>query len=241
MRRMSPSTKRLLLFGVLLGWCGLLLLARVARSGSVSFVFLAWNLFLASIPALAAAGFVRAADRGSPALVQTGWFALWLAFLPNAPYIVTDFMHLRPRPLVPLWYDIAILASCAGTGLLLAYTSLADVQGVLARKFSQFAGWVLAAVVLVLSGFGIYLGRFLRWNSWDALSSPLELLADIADRVANPLSHPQTIGVTIVYGFGLLLGYAAFRALSLPPITEFRAAPAPSSACARPACRGERA
>jgi uncharacterized membrane protein len=209
--QMSQLAKRLILFGALLGWCGFLLLVRVAHSGSASFVFLIWNLFLASVPALAAIAFVRADERRSPALVQAAWFALWLMFLPNAPYIVTDFMHLRPRPLVPLWYDVAILASCAGTGLLLAYSSLTDVQGVMARKFSQLTGWVLAAAALVLSGFGIYLGRFLRWNSWDALASPLQLLADVADRLLDPLSHPQTVGVTIVYGVALLLGYAAFR------------------------------
>jgi uncharacterized membrane protein len=208
---MTPLTKRLLLFGALLGWCGFLLAARVVHSGSLSFVFLVWNLFLAGVPALAALAFVRAAEKRSPALVQAAWFALWLMFLPNAPYIVTDFMHLRPRPLVPLWYDVAILASCAGTGLLLAYSSLADVQSVMARKFSQLVGWLLAAAALVLSGFGIYLGRVLRWNSWDAVSSPLQLAADVADRALNPLAHPQTIGVTIVYGIGLLLGYAAFR------------------------------
>jgi uncharacterized membrane protein len=216
MPAMSPLTTRLLVLGALLGWCGLLLLVRVVHSSSLSFVFLVWNLFLASLPALAALAFVRAAERRAPAPVQAAWFALWLVFLPNAPYIVTDFMHLRLRPLVPLWYDIAILASCAGTGLLLTYTSLADVQGVMARKFSQFAGWLLAAAVLVLSGFGIYLGRVLRWNSWDALSSPLGLLADIVDRVLNPLSHPQTFGMTVVYGVSLLLGYAAFRALAHP-------------------------
>jgi len=213
---MKPLSLRLLVLGALLGWCGLLLLVRVVHSSSLSFVFLVWNLLLASVPALAALAFVRAAERRSPALVQAAWFALWLVFLPNAPYIVTDFMHLRLRPLVPLWYDIAILASCAGTGLLLGYTSLADVQSVIARKLSQLAGWIVAAAALVLSGFGIYLGRVLRWNSWDALSSPLELLADIADRALNPLSHPQTIGMTVVYGVSLLLGYAAFRALSHP-------------------------
>src|SRR5262245_41743442 len=214
MSAMRPLTTRLLVLGALLGWCALLLLVRVVHSSSLSFVFLVWNLFLASVPALAALAFVRAAERQSPAPVQAAWFALWLVFLPNAPYIVTDFMHLRVRPLVPLWYDIAILASCAGTGVLLSYTSLADVQRVMARKLSPFAGWLRAAAALVLSGFGIYRGRVLRWNSWDAFSSPLELAAAIADRVLNPLSHPQTLGVTIVYGVGLLLGYAAFRVLA---------------------------
>jgi len=217
MLAMKPLTTRLLVLGALLGWCGLLLLVRVVHSSSLSFVFLVWNLILASVPALAALAFVRAAERRSPAPVQAAWFALWLVFLPNAPYIVTDFMHLRPRPLVPLWYDIAILASCTGTGLLLTYTSLADVQGVMARRFSQFAGWLLAAAALLLSGFGIYLGRVLRWNSWDALSSPLQLVTAIADRALNPLSHPQTVAMTAVYGVSLLLGYGAFHVLSPAP------------------------
>ena len=67
-------------------------------------------------------------------------------FLPNAPYLITDFVHLQERPPIPLWYDIALLASCAGTGLLFGYSSLADVQSTITRKFSPFFGWTLAFV-----------------------------------------------------------------------------------------------
>jgi uncharacterized membrane protein len=72
-------------------------------------------------------------------------------------------------------------------------------------------GWLLVVVAVLLSGFGIYLGRFLRWNSWDTLTSPRQLSVDITDRLINPLSNPQTFGVTIVYGVGLFLGYVALR------------------------------
>jgi uncharacterized membrane protein len=209
----SEVIKRLLLFGILLSWCAVLLLFRFVRSDSFAFGFLVWNLFLAAIPAIAAWLFARAAERRSTLLVQVSWFAIWLAFLPNAPYIVTDFMHLDARPPIPLWYDIALLASCAGTGLLLGYSSLADVQAIVTRRFSAFLGWALALVALFLSGFGIYLGRFLRWNSWNALTNPSQLFFDIADRALNPLSHPQTIGVTVIYGIALLLGYVALRVL----------------------------
>jgi uncharacterized membrane protein len=99
--------RRVLLFGALLGWCAMLLVFRALRSGSLSYAFLAWNLFLATVPAVAAWLFVRAATKGSAAGVQLGWFVLWLVFLPNAPYIVTDFLHLTERPAIPLWYDIA--------------------------------------------------------------------------------------------------------------------------------------
>jgi uncharacterized membrane protein len=207
----SRPTSRLLLFGMLLSWCAALLLFRFARSGSFALRFLAWNLVLAAIPAVAAWFFARAMAKGSSLIEQVGWFVIWLVFLPNAPYIITDFVHLTQRPGIPFWYDTALLISCAGTGLLLGYTSIADVQAAITRRFSALAGWVLVIAAVLLSGFGIYLGRFLRWNSWDTVASPHQLYPEIADRLINPLSHPQAVGVTAVYGVGLFLGYVALR------------------------------
>ena len=204
-------TNRLLLFGMLLSWCAALLLFRFARSGSLALGFLAWNLFLAAIPAVAAWFFARAMAKGTSLIEKLGWFVIWLVFLPNAPYIITDFVHLSTHPRIPFWYDTALLVSCARTGLLLGYTSIADVQFVIARRFSPLAGWMLVAAAVLLSGFGIYLGRFLRWNSWDTVTSPRQLSLAITERVMNPLSNPQTFGVTIVYGVGLFLGYVALR------------------------------
>jgi len=200
-----------LLFGTLLSWCAALLLLRFERSGSVAMGFLAWNLFLAAIPAVAAWFFARAMANGSSLIQQIVWFAIWLVFLPNAPYIITDFVHLKERPGIPLWYDIALLISCAGTGLLLGYTSIADVQAAVTRRFSAVMGWLLVIAAVLLSGFGVYLGRFLRWNSWDTLTNPRQLFLEIGDRLMNPLSNPQTFGVTAIYGVGLFLGYVALR------------------------------
>ena len=204
-------TNRLLLFGTLLSWCAALLLLRFERSGSVAMGFLAWNLFLAAIPAVAAWFFARAMANGSSLIQQIVWFAVWLVFLPNAPYIITDFVHLRERPGIPFWYDIALFVSCAGTGLLLGYTSIADVQAAVTRRFSAVMGWLLVIAAVLLSGFGVYLGRFLRWNSWDTLTNPRQLFLEIGDRLMNPLSNPQTFGVTAIYGVGLFLGYVALR------------------------------
>ncbi len=204
-------TARLLLFVMLLGWCGALLLFRFAWSGSLALGFLAWNLFLAAVPAVAAWLFARAMGKNSSLIERVTWFVIWLLFLPNAPYIITDFVHLNTHSGMPFWYDTALLVSCAGTGLLLGYTSIADVQFVIARRFSPLAGWLLVVAAVLLSGFGIYLGRFLRWNSWDTLTRPRQLSLAITERVMNPLSNPQTFGVTIVYGVGLFLGYVALR------------------------------
>jgi uncharacterized membrane protein len=203
----TDGTKRILIFAALMAWCAALLLFRALRANSLAYGFLVWNLFLAAIPAAAAALFAQSRSRA----MQTVWFILWLLFLRNAPYMVTDFVHLAPRPPVPLWYDIALLLSFAGTGLLLAYTSVSDVQTVIARRFGSAIGWTIALGALLLSGFGIYLGRFLRWNSWDALTDPLDLLSFMATHAVHPQSHLRTIAVTVIYGIGLTLGYLAYQ------------------------------
>jgi uncharacterized membrane protein len=191
-----------------------LLVLRVERSGSLQYLFLGWNLFLAWIPWLAGQAFRASSRRRGSRLLRLGWFGLWLLFLPNAPYIVTDLLHLAARPGIPLWYDLALLFSCAGTGLLLGYLSLLDVQSAVEERFGRATGWIVAAGALVLSGFGIYLGRFLRRNSWEVLTDPSGLFLDITERLLSPAAHPRTYGVTLIFGAGLLLGYVALHVLA---------------------------
>jgi len=210
---MSKEIKVAAVLTALLAWCGALLAARFLRTGSGAYAFLVWNLFLAIIPLLAAAALTAAHQRRSAVSIQALWFAVWLTFFPNAPYIITDFVHLKPRALSPLWYDMALLLSFAGTGLLIGYASLVLVQRRIESRFGRRVGWAVAGVVLFLSAFGIYLGRFLGWNSWDIVADPVRLFADLTDRVMNPLAHARTFGVTVIYGAALLLGYLALRVL----------------------------
>ena len=132
----------------------------------------------------------------------------------NAPYILTDLLHLTRASNAPAWYDLALLLSCAGTGLLIGYLSLNDVEGIVARKFSPVVGWIFALVSLVLSGFAIYLGRFLRWNSWDVLFTPT-LVLDIAAAVLHPRDYVRPLSVTLVFGVIFTLGYISLRTLLL--------------------------
>jgi uncharacterized membrane protein len=152
------------------------------------------------------------------------FFCLWLLFLPNAPYILTDLIHLAPRPHVPLWFILALLLSCAGTGAMLGYLSILDVHAVVEEKFSKTTGWAVAISSLLLCAFGIYLGRFLRWNSWDALANPLQLLRSIVRQFIDPSVHPHPLGVTVVFGLGLILGYLALRVVALPNRSQCRTA-----------------
>lgn len=177
------------------------------RTHSLEHMWLMWNLLLAIIPLFAAAMFARARRTTSQAI----WFVVWLLFLPNAPYIVTDFIHLAQTPRVPLWFDIAMFTSFAATGLLLAYSSLDDIRMTIAQRFGVATSWIVAFTALLLSGFGIYLGRFVRLNTWDVLLDPLGLATYIGRGVVNPLSHQRTIAVTLIYGVGLVVGYLAYQ------------------------------
>ena len=216
---LSSPLHRLRLSVLLGGWVAALLAVRVGLTGSPFGLFLAWNLVLAAVPLVASTALVRLDGKGAHAGVLAAVGAVWLLFLPNAPYILTDLVHLGPRGGVPFWYDLALLLSAAGTGLLAAYVSLADVQAVLTRRLGAPVAWAASVGALFLSAFGVYLGRELRWNSWDVVTAPGALLADVASRVLDPWAHPTTVVMTVVFGGMLTLGYVALRAVARPAVT----------------------
>ena len=190
----------------------ILVVGRVLMTGRLLFLFLIWNLFLALIPfAISTMLGIAKGPLRARLLVPVG--AAWLLFFPNAPYILTDLFHLERRAGVPFWYDLALILSCAWNGLMLAYASLADMQRLVQRRLGTGAGWTFATVALLLSSFGIYLGRYLRFNSWDVLANPLTLFYDIVNRILHPFSFPGTWGVTLVFGVFLLIGYSTVRLL----------------------------
>ena len=190
----------------------LLVAGRVALTGRLFFLFMLWNLLLAVVP-YAISTMLLAARGPLPVRILLPAGAAWLLFFPNAPYILTDFYHLEARPGVPLWYDLALILSCAWNGLMLAYASLSDMQRLVQQRLGFWPGWAFAAVALLLSGFGIYLGRYLRFNSWNILTNPIALFFDIMNRVMHPFSFPGTWGVTLLFGLFLLLGYGTVRVL----------------------------
>lgn len=190
-----------------------LLAGRFYRSGTITYGFLLWNLLLAWIPFLGSLWANRLHGRHPGRwwlLIFPG--ALWLAFFPNAPYIITDFWHLQERAPIPMWYDIGLLASFAWTGLVLAIYSLRTMHRLVVHYVGRVVGWLFAAAVMCLGGLGIYLGRFLRWNSWDLLLNPTEVLADVVVRLADPLSHPRTFGVTLLFAAILFVSYLTLTA-----------------------------
>ena len=142
-----------------------------------------------------------------PRLLTPLVFGSWLLFFPNSPYIVSDLIHISPRGNVPVWYDAIMIFSFAWNGLMLGFISLWIVQQLTARWFSRPASWLFVTATLTATGFGIYLGRFQRWNSWDVLVDPLGMAKQVLIYALNPLDYPRTVGVTLLFGGFLTVAY----------------------------------
>jgi uncharacterized membrane protein len=199
----------------LLSLCVLALIAfRVGYTGTTMRLGIAWNLVLAWVPfAISLAVYDRARRGGSkPAL--TGAAALWLLFLPNAPYLVTDLKHFDDGTSVRALYDVLLLGGAAATGLLLALISLLLMHDVARGLVGTVAAWAGIAAVLVLSSFGVYVGRVQRWNSWDVFVRPDSLLAEIARVAVDPLGHPKPIAVMVAFTCVLSVCYLVFYAFA---------------------------
>ena len=204
----------LLTLGAATLMCAGLAASRVLYTGSHGYLFLLWNLFLAWIPFLVSLVMRRAQGSSRrPRLRLLLLGMIWLLFYPNAPYIITDFLHLQPRGDSPLWFDMLLIASFAWTGLLLGFASLYLMQRLVAKYYGWVQGWIFVVVVSFLSSFGIYLGRFERWNSWDIARDPRGILRDIWPLLVDPLGHPRTMVITLVLALFLLVGYFTLSAI----------------------------
>lgn len=189
-----------------------LIVLRVMVTKQLHFIFLIWNLFLAFIPFFIANWLYLFKDRFNKITVIPV-MAMWLLFFPNAPYIITDLIHLYPDKSFGYWYNLLIVVSCAWNALVMGLLSLYDVQNVLMEKFGKATAWIVTVSSVFLGAFGIYIGRILRWNSWDVFFDTKCLMYDISERVINPSAHGRTIGITLFYGIFLLVVYLFFRQL----------------------------
>jgi len=198
--------------------CALLVLRRLFTHESGHF-FLAWNLILAWLPLWFALAVYWRCGHGEPWNWKTGAAAMaWLLFFPNAPYICTDLIHLGPKSHGIFWADLVLILVFALIGLVLGFLSLFLMQTVVARRWGWPAGWGFAVGATVLCGFGIYLGRFLRWNSWDAVSNPIDLLADIGQWFLGIAAQPKSGVIPALFSTLVLLGYVTFYGFTHLPI-----------------------
>ncbi len=171
----------------------LLWIIRFLKSDSTVYASLNFNLFLAWIPAVFALIAYNAYRKGSclGAVIALVCAVVWLLFFPNAPYLITDLVHLRPREDMPYWFDQILYMAFAFTGCYLGMVSLILMQSLVRRSLGAIISWLFALGSLVAGGFGIYIGRFLRFNSWDALLNPKPLVKEIFDWFRHPRSNSE--------------------------------------------------
>jgi uncharacterized membrane protein len=194
-------------------WCVLLIAVRKHEYGAAVYPYLVWNLALAWIPLGLALLLLAAYKRRAHWLELVAVGALWLLFLPNAPYMLTDFVHLGDQHKL---FDSVILGSFAFTALALGFASLLLVQVVVTRAAGATVGWAVAIASLFASSVGIYLGRVQRLNSWDALQHPQRIWALARIRVDDPFGNRYLIGfVLALCGFLTLLYAGLYGVTSL--------------------------
>ena len=224
LRRVNRFLAEQLLFPILLSslFAFTLFAGRVFISRELTYKNLVWNLLLAWIPylfSLAAAILHMRFPRGWWLLLLPAFF--WMLFFPNAPYIVTDFLHLHERQGVPIWFDIGMLATFAWTGVFLAIASLRTMQVLVKEYLGWIVSWLFAGYALFMGGLGIYLGRFERWNSWDLFLHPRAILVDIATRFIHPMSNLRFFGFTLLFAAFLLICYLTFISVRWVGESEF--------------------
>ncbi len=191
------------------------LVADDLRTGLQHHGYLVWNLFLAWVPlvfALLACEEIRAARGWNWRLFL--FAGGWLVFFPNAPYIFTDLVHIAAASSRHYWADLVMILACSLTGLLLWFVSLYLMQELMARRFGARAGWGFVALMAILTSFGIYLGRFHRFNSWDVLTKPSELYAGISSWATGAQFYYPTATFPVLFTVFLFIAYLMLYALT---------------------------
>ncbi|MCB9047053.1 MAG: DUF1361 domain-containing protein [Chitinophagales bacterium] len=189
----------------------LLIIARVVYTSSLMFSFLVWNIFLAAVPLY----FSLKALNSNRKLTTTIYSALWLLFFPNSMYIITDLFHLMPRENVPLWFDLLILFSSATNGVLFGFLSLSNMEKTFKKFSSSRMRHVLVLFIMLLCGYGIYLGRFERWNSWDIIAQPYMLSISVMHDIVHPVRNINTWALSLSFGIWMFLLYRFVQKIRL--------------------------
>ena len=197
-----------MLFGILM------VLVRGVHTGEWDFLFLLWNLFLAYVPYFLSGWLSRTPSWAAYGHKFSAAFIVWLLFIPNSFYILTDLFHLGGHPGAPLWYDLALIISFAWNGLMLGILSVRQMEKIIQLYLPGKTNWLFLYPVMVLNALGVYIGRYLRFNSWDVITNPFGLVTDIAKLVVHPLHFREAWAMVICFSMLMILVYTTLKKIS---------------------------
>lgn len=189
--------------------CFAFITIRISYTQSIMFIFLVWNLFLAGIPYLISRLGQKATKLNKTKLI---FLTLgWLVIFPNAPYIITDFVHLRMSSPTLFWFDLCLITIFSLTGLAYGMYSLTFIANLITKAFNKKISHAFVITTISLSGFGMYLGRVLRWNSWDIISNPFNLLKDVTNIIIHPIDNKEVFIISLAFSMLILSTYILFK------------------------------
>lgn len=203
---------------------GGLFLAGAISNHNLEFWYLSWNLFLAWLPLVFVIWLLHVLkSRAWSSWQGMGLSLLWLGFLPNSFYMVSDFIHLQDYQRVDIVFDTAMFASFVLTGLFLGYASLCLVHTELTKRLhSLVSSWAWVSTIMLLCSFAVYLGRDLRLNTWDLLVSPAGILFEVSDIVLHPTNHVLAFTTTLTFFVLLMSVYVAVWQIARKPKVAYR-------------------
>jgi uncharacterized membrane protein len=190
-----------------------LVFIRIVATGHLTYLFLFWNLFLAFVPYAISERFF-----GRAGVIANKWkrivlFFCWLLFIPNSFYIITDFFHLDQFDSAPKWFDLLLLFSFAWNGLLLGILSVRRIELMLTAIGGQRLAFLFVLVVMWLNAFGVYIGRYLRYNSWDIILQPFSLFGEMFQVLVHPLQNKMEWGMITTWAAFMTLFYITIKKL----------------------------
>jgi uncharacterized membrane protein len=196
-----------------MGFSVLLVFIRIVATSHLTFIFLVWNLFLAYIPYC-----ISSFMQNNPSWVKNRWkfvigFLGWLFFIPNSFYIITDLFHLGINT-VPIWFDLAMLLSFAWNGLLLGILSVYQIEKIVKHLLPRYSEIVFVLPVMFLNALGLYVGRYLRFNSWDIISNPFTLMREISNMLLYPFHYKPAWAMILCYSVLISFIYLTVKRIS---------------------------
>lgn len=210
---LKAEIDRLLMLSVLFSL--LLLGARMLYTNELTFVFLAWNLFLAFVPYFISQWLIN-----KPAWIANKWtfvliFTTWLLFIPNSFYIITDLFHIYYHSgNVPLWFNLLLILSFAWNGLIMGVLSVRQMEKIMQSLWGREHELLFLYPIMWLNALGVFIGRYLRFNSWDIVTNPFSLVVNIIDILIHPVVYKNAWGMIICYSVFMTLLYLMIKRAS---------------------------